>query len=86
MIRMFAHGLIGRFRAGDGLVADATPDLFGAFQRGGETFAGIRTDGSLGRVASDTFDFTVYVGPQFARSAPDVSKAGLFQSWQVYRH
>jgi hypothetical protein len=43
-------------------------------------------DDSLSGMTSNTFDFTVYVGPEFARPATDVPKAGLFQRWQVDRH
>jgi hypothetical protein len=40
LIRMFMHGGVGRFGAGDRLVTDPAADLFGAFERGGETLAG----------------------------------------------
>jgi hypothetical protein len=40
LIGMFVHGFVSRFRAFNGPVANAARDIPGAFQRGGETFAG----------------------------------------------
>src|ERR1017187_3551235 len=41
LIRMFAHGLVGGFGSRDGFFTNAAGDFPGAFQRGGETFAGL---------------------------------------------
>src|ERR1017187_1855800 len=42
LIRIVTHGFVGSFRAFDRFVADTARDFLGAFQRGGETSAGVR--------------------------------------------
>jgi len=41
LIGMFPHGFVGSFRAFDRFIADTACDFLGAFQRGGEAFAGL---------------------------------------------
>jgi hypothetical protein len=51
-----------------------------------EALAGNFPNNNLWGMTSNTLNFMVYVSPQFAQSATDAPKAGLFESWQVHRH